>query len=677
MEYPVTKTAPSGEGGIGSASSGAITIAMITAASAIVLAWSATLCLHGAFQSHREPQRFTIEVSGSAEDPATGVKIQDLFVDGRRPVSGVELKGDWRGYLEAKGHYDSWDRAQGAFSHAGSAESASLSFSGRSAAVLFGYPRGCGHLSISTEAGKIWDDDCAHSPAIDNSLVAVDLPLPGTASRWPFVAWLAVFLVIAAAVRPWMDDRRLGLWLVLHLLVLHFLVWSTQPIEMTNDSIWQYDMLARNLSGQTGYFPPGYPLLVGLGYLISATAPGSIVTLMQHLMMVATTWWCFQLIRRCVIAPLAFLTALAIGTASALLFLAQAIMSENVGLFGMAGALYFALRYRDRGIIRDAIVSGLLLGWAGLARIVPLAAGIPAIFLIMLGTRPVLLGLKRFGAIFAVVALSTAAPVTWFGIRSGSFALANSFGEHLYNRVVTTQGLLDETAPATSHFLQLVAPVDPRSVWAYGVRDVLREKGGLDYLQTVALLGQVAWEAVRQSPWKCFRFSFWVAWRQYLENPAGFDQGVTSPVRLDGPGKKPWWGFLAANRWAASLVKVPVELDATPILGVHAGSLLWREALRQVFAAVCPFLPWLALAGLASTPLLRQKLVFLSIALMLFLYLLVGGFADGVNPRYVLVLFPFVFCLACGPFAAVTELDLRSLCRTLSRLVSLDPDHAS
>lgn len=138
-------------------------------------------------------------------------------------------------------------------------------------------------------------------------------------------------------------------FLLIYLSVLHLLVWLTQFVGITNDSFWQLPTLGQIAQGIPAYFPPGYPLLVGLGYLISGAKAGLVIALIQHVMMIATILWCFWLLERCVGALIACGTILVLGLAAPTLFTPQAILSENVALFGMAGTLYFAVRYRDRG----------------------------------------------------------------------------------------------------------------------------------------------------------------------------------------------------------------------------------------------------------------------------------------------------------------------------------------
>jgi hypothetical protein len=75
-----------------------LAIALLTAASAIFLAWSASLCLRvPPYQAARGVQRLTIVVSGSAKKvPDNGTLITRLLADGKAlRGEDAELKGDW------------------------------------------------------------------------------------------------------------------------------------------------------------------------------------------------------------------------------------------------------------------------------------------------------------------------------------------------------------------------------------------------------------------------------------------------------------------------------------------------------------------------------------------------------------------------------------------------------
>ena len=85
----------------------------------------------------------------------------------------------------------------------------------------------------------------------------------------------------------------------------------------------------------------------------------------------------------------------------------------------MVGALYFTLRCAETGRLRFLVLSGVLAGWAGTLRVVPLAALIPSIYAIYL-LPPTNRGFKR--AVFetlAVIVGFVSLPISWFWYKSG------------------------------------------------------------------------------------------------------------------------------------------------------------------------------------------------------------------------------------------------------------------
>jgi len=415
-------------------------------------------------------------------------------------------------------------------------------------------------------------------------------------------------------------------YLLTYLSVLHLLVWLTQFVGITDDSFGQLTTLRQIAQGIPAYFPPGYPLLVGLGHLIWAAKAGLVITLVQHAMMIVTILWCFWLLERCVGALIACGATLVMGVAAPTLLTPQAILSENVALFGMTGALYYAVRYRDRGRTRDGITGGLLLGWATLARIVPMAGGFPAIFVVMLGAKPLSLGVKRFGIAMAVALLVVVTTIAWFAVRDNRFVLADSLGFHLYDRVFTAEGLIDPYAPATMRLQKLAGPVDLRSVPHWKVGPPLGKKN-LDDWQVESLLRQASLEGISKAPLTFIGFSLRQVWRQYFENPTPqIPSGLNYQLTQHDP-----------------------TLELPPILS--ARGTLWRYALERGFAVIWPVIPWLSLAGLVSILFVRERGIFLSFAIIAFGYLLATALVEFELPRYDVAIIPFMFCLAAGPFA--------------------------
>ena len=575
-------------------------------------------------QAAREVQRFTIAVSGSAKVPDNGTLVTRLLADGKALRGGdAELKGEWVSY---------WDRT---LSHPNTIEPASISFNAKSAVVLFDRLDHCGHLSISGPDGMIWQDVNCGRGGRYRRLVAVDLPAPVPRSHWSFVAWLAAFFVLVAITRPWTSRRRLEVWLLIYLAVLHLLFWSTQPVGLLTDSLGQLPTLKANvLLGATAYFPPGYPILVGFAYLISRTITGSVITMLQHVMMIATIWWCYRLLRRSAGTTVSFATALAIGAAAPTLVLPQGILSENVALFGMAGTLYFAFDYRETGRLRDGMLAGVLLAWATLARVVPMAAGVPSVLAIMMDADSRAAGLRKFGAVVALALVLLAVPILWFGIRSGSFALSNSVGRHLYNRAVADQYLLDRQAPATSNLLKSIAPLDPYGVPHWKIQPLLKKKGLTDD-QIETLMKRASLESIHRAPWKYVRYSFQQSWIQYFLDPIAFMPYASTPFEYDS------------------------ELESPPPLGACANSLLWRVRLERVFDAAWKYVAWIALASIPLVALLEERGTFLAFALTPAGYILCTALVEYLLSRYNAAIVPFIFVLAGGAVAALLRLIAR------------------
>lgn len=521
----------------------------------------------------------------------------------------------------------------GSLLHSDTAGPASISFSARDAAILVRCTGSCGDVSVSNTEGQIWEHSFPRLKDIKaSSFAAVDLPAPVRPSMWAFAVWLIIALAVLLAVKPWTGDHRVELWLLVYLLALNFLFWSTQCVGFYSDGLGQMQNLKLNALGFSVYYPPGYPLLVGLGYLLSAQSAGLVITLLQHLMMIAVVWWCFRLLTRCVGTTPAFLAALLMGAAAADLAAPQAIISSNAALFGMVGGLYFAVRYRDAERPRDAIFSGLLIGWATLARIAPLIAMIPAVALVMLETKPLAMGARRFGLVCLVALLLTAIPMVWFGAKHGRFELTASFGHHMYDRILVDENLLNTKAPETSYFLKLIAPINPRGMPQLKMHEILAAKG-FSWYQIDALMERVAMESISHAPLQYIKFSFEHAWWMYLDE-------ATNGI--------PWW---------SDYPKVySKSMESAPLLGVRANSLLWRAMLDRQFAMMWIYVPWLALAGILLLPALLDRMVFLSFAVIPCTYLVLTAFVASPLPRYDAAIVPFIIGLAAGPFAAVPKL---------------------
>ena len=71
-------------------------------------------------------------------------------------------------------------------------------------------------------------------------------------------------------------------------------------------------------------------------------------------------------------------------------------MSESATLFAMVGTLYLTVRCAETGMFRFLALAGVLAGWAGTLRVVPLAALLPSICVIYL-LPPTTARIEAFG----------------------------------------------------------------------------------------------------------------------------------------------------------------------------------------------------------------------------------------------------------------------------------------
>src|SRR5262249_55590848 len=151
---------------------------------------------------------------------------------------------------------------------------------------------------------------------------------------------------------------------------------------------------------------------------------GAKTALVQHVLMIASLLALWRLLRAIMPRPVASLWLAVVTWLAPTLLLPEAVLSENLALFAMVGALVFAWRSASRGGWWAAIGAGLCLGWGTLARVVPLVACSPALLLLLLGTRPRSLALRRGIAMFGSAAVVIAALPVWFALHGFSPALS-------------------------------------------------------------------------------------------------------------------------------------------------------------------------------------------------------------------------------------------------------------
>ena len=553
-----------------------------TLASVLFLAWSLHRCL-GPLVADPEPVLTSHFEIGPAQ-PAGGLPAEAPF-----EVHGLLVDGrcwQWR-----------WVQKHGGWRERGPAYSPSLvlerpgpdprlGFRGKRAVVLF-------PSQVRPETVAVARDGvpCAVTgePLAGgrSSMWASDLPphAGGAGSVW---FWSLGSLVLAAfLVAPWRSARRAETWLVLHAGLLHLLVWGTQAVGFNHDSVGYASCLADNLRGSPAAFPPGYPLLMRAAGAIPWLGDGSAICLVQHVCMVVALVWLLRLLRGPLGETVAWCAVVAVSVMAPALFLPQAIMSENLALSGMAGALWFATVAARRGGGWALACAGLLAGWAGLARIVPLAAALPAFF-VLLWTRPARRGLRNAGVASAVALGVVAAPIAWFGLHGEPANLTTTTGGHLFNRVVTCQRVFVEELPEGRRLRSLLGK-DPRGIPHWDVSAALAERG-LSPAESDALLAAVAVAGIRSDPLGYVLFSVTQTWDQLFAEP--------SPLVMA-------W---RESEWE------DLSLATAPPLGVTSAALAWRSVVEQWFRAIWPAVCWLALAGIVAALFLPERKNLLAIA---------------------------------------------------------------
>jgi hypothetical protein len=257
-----------------------------------------------------------------------------------------------------------------------------------------------------------------------------------------------------------------------------------------------------------------------------------------------------------------------------------------------------------------------------------------SVLAIMIGAEPRAAGPRKLGAVLALVTVLLALPIFWFGIRSHNFALSNSVGRHLYNRVVADQYLLDRKAPATSNLLKSIAPLDPYGVPHWKIQPLLKKKGLTDG-QIEELMRQTSLESIYRAPSKYALYSLRQTWIQYFLDPVTFMPYASTPFEYDA------------------------ELESSPPLGACVNSLLWRVHLERAFDAAWRYVAWIALASIPLVPLLEERGTFLAFALTPAGYIFSTALVEYLLSRYNAAIVPFVFVLAGGALAAMIRLFAR------------------
>lgn len=411
---------------------------------------------------------------------------------------------------------------------------------------------------------------------------------------------------------------------ITYIVALHLVTWLSQGIALTKDAPGYLDGIAKLASGEAAYFPPGYSIFLWPWIALFPDSAGFAVTGVQHLFIVLSLL-ALQGVARPFLGPsLATCSLILAGSLGPTLFLPQGIFSENIALFGMSGALWLVARGGAPRPRAMEVAAAALVAWATLARMVPGPAMILPLLFVQLSTRGVRAAAFRTVRIVAMALAGVAAVAAWTFVNTGSFALSNGQGLHLYNRVVTEQGLLDHQGPATQSLRTRLGD-RPLRVPHWDISTTLLADG-LSYLEIAGLLGEVAVEGLRTDAPAFVAYSFPLAWRNYRAAPTlqiedSSDQAL--PAFKRSPPSS-WRRF--SSRWW--------------LLFVSAFVILW------------PILSWAPVLGLVMLPLLRDRWRFAAVFAVPAGYLWATAHVEYFLDRYIVCVLPFALVLVLAPVAA-------------------------
>lgn len=432
--------------------------------------------------------------------------------------------------------------------------------------------------------------------------------------------------VILALVTCWRfrprEDRPLGrAWLAAVLATVHLTYWISQGIGTTNDSLGYLASAEELFRGFPSYFPPGYPLFLGVIGSVAGTLTGAVAALLQHGMVVLAALWIVALLERVVDRRSALFGGLLAGALPTMLAMPQAILTEAPTLFAMVGTLHFAVLASESGSVRHARVAGLLLAWAILLRVVPVVPLLPAlgaVYLLPWKARRVPL----FRATATIALLLVLVQVLWFAIREHRVTLVTSVGHHLYNRVIAAQNLIDTTGTAAG---QLISSLDGRNPGTSAWWEV-KAAGGLEGITDTrgqdALLRSVAVEGLRSN------FLEYVAYVPLIA----------------------WWELIASQEgwipaWGESSEAVDPRLESPRLISPTAEGLRWRWGAEHLQGVLWPLVVGVAIAGLLLGLRSSHRHLVLALAAMPAGYLLCSAALDHFAARHVVPVTPFIVAL--------------------------------
>jgi hypothetical protein len=583
-------------------------------AAAMLLTWAAHETLvEPLFHRAKGVHRFVIEAPGPG-DKAPGAWDNQIWIGGII-ADGRKLRPD---EIHREGN---WTDSDGTLSHVDNRLPAAVSFWARSAVVWLARSRWSGRAGILADGHS--DSIDLYCPRIRCGGIFVDLP-NWNSSRW---TWLPFVCVIGGAwllLKPWTTEARCEVWLVSVLIAVHGLVWAVAPIDTVTDSLDYLPNFLQSLrGGYPAYFPPGYGLFQALTMTLPGSGAGAKIALVQHMMMVLSLLGLWRLVREWSPWPFSAFWLSLVTWLFPTLFLPQAILSENVALFAMVGALYFTCVMQRRGSVWAGFAAGTCVGFGTITRIVPIAASGPCVILLMLGVRRKTF-LPATGALTLTAVMIVAAPLLWFSAHGNPFSLSSSTWRHMYNRVIYQQKLIDDDGKATRTLRSLLPGTDLSSTNHWDLVTLLSAAGAEH--QTDALIRHVVIEAMRRHPLDYFLYTFLLAWRNLTADPR---------VYLLIAGGTPQY---------------EAELETTPPLGYSAAAARFCQVIADIFGPTWTVLCWLAVTGVFVIRWFQRRNLLVALAWVPAGYIMATSFVEYFLPRYNVAITPFVAALGLLPF---------------------------
>lgn len=540
------------------------------------------------------------------------LRVKRIVADGRAiRLDQVEGSDTWQGFTAVNsGVPDELRFPSGA-------ESRSLTFRARTFALVANSWEWPGTLTILRDGRELRSIDLAMlrgTYAKDDS---------GKGSMLiPTLLGLLIAGIVTWRFRP-RPSRPLGrAWLTAVLVTVHLIYWITQGIGTTNDSLGYLASAEQLFLGFPSYFPPGYPLFLGIIGAVAGPLTGAIASLLQHGMVVIAALWMAALLERVADRRSALLGGLLAGALPTMLAMPQAILTEAPTLFAMVGALHFAVRAVESDSVRLARVAGLFLAWAVLLRVVPVVPLLPALgalYLVPWQERR----LRLLRATATTGLLLVLAQVLWFTVHEDRVTLVTSVGHHLYNRVISAQDLIDTTGPAAGRLISSLDGRNPGTDAWWEVKSAGGLEGITDTRAQDALLGSVAVEGLRSNFWEYVAYVPQIAWWELIASQEGWIPG-----------------------WGESSEAVDPRLESPRLISPTAEGLRWRWGAEHLQGETWPYLIGVAIAGFVLGLRSSRPQLVLALAAMPAGYLLCSAALDHFAARHVVPVTPFIVALA-------------------------------